>query len=231
MALSLGAEGSILAQGGSLLLTLRVESLGSAESAPLPAVDVTLLLPAGVVTAEGWSGSLRWKGIPVAPGAPFVQTLHLQVEGAGGGDAQVVEVGATAAAAGYAEVATGLLLGVATEGARSPADAAAAAAVTVGEGGAAVTSADGEVVLLAPAGVLPTGATVQMTELFDGLAALAAATPTVGVAPSPAACRESVARRYPVAIAENSCTRSAISDTHSVAFATGCHLPSHTGCR
>ena len=84
VALSLGAEGSILAQGGSLLLTLRVESLGSAESAPLPAVDVTLLLPAGVVTAEGWSGSLRWKGIPVAPGAPFVQTLHLQVDEAGG---------------------------------------------------------------------------------------------------------------------------------------------------
>ena len=87
----------------------------------------------------------------------------------------MVEVGATASAAGYAEVSTGLLLGVATEGARSPADAAAAAAVT---------SADGEVVLLAPAGVLPTGATVQMTELFDGLAALAAATRTSVATPA-----------------------------------------------
>ena len=183
VALSLGAEGSILAEGRSLLLTLRVESLASAESASAPlAVDVTLLLPPRVVTLEGSSGGLGWKGIPIAPGAPFVQTLHLQMDAATAGEAQVVAVTATAAAAGYETISAQTLLGVMAGSARAPADGAAPVAIA-GEGGAAVTSADGEVVLLAPAGVLPTGATVQMTELFDGLAALEAVTPTI-VAPA-----------------------------------------------
>jgi len=183
VALSLGTEGSILVEGRSLLLTLRVESLASAESASAPlAVDVTLLLPPGVVTAQGSSGGLGWKGIPIAPGAPFVQTLHLQMDAVTAGEAQVVAVTATAAAAGYETISAQTLLGVMAGSARAPADGAAPVAIA-GEGGAAVTSADGEVVLLAPAGVLPTGATVQMTELFDGLAALEAVTPTI-VAPA-----------------------------------------------
>ncbi|MCL4864218.1 MAG: hypothetical protein KJZ93_32725, partial [Caldilineaceae bacterium] len=170
--LDLRIDRFVMAPDETALLTMTLYSQVESDVAGLA---LALELPAGLVTAGGDRGELRWPLPPLAPGPEdspsWQQTLVLHADLAAiGAEEAVMTLAATLAAPGYEPVAATTLFGVAPP-----------ATVTTNVQSAAGTvlrDVERGVTLLVPAGAAPPGALFHYESLYRADEAIPTATPT-----------------------------------------------------
>jgi RHS repeat-associated protein len=176
--LDLRVDRFVMAPGETALLTVMVYSQVESD---VPGLTLALELPAGLATAGGESGELRWPLLSLAPGPEntpsWQQTLILQADLADVGVEQAaLTLVATLTAPGYETVAATTLLGVAPP----------ATVMTNIQSAAGTVLRDVErgVTLLVPAGAAPPGALFQYEPVYRADEATPTATPTPTVTPT-----------------------------------------------
>lgn len=157
--LRLQVDRLVLEPGATALLTLTVASSQPALGVNL---QVSLNLPAGLVTPQGETGGLRWNIPAPEPPQPFVQAVQLQVDPQALGSARaLLWLQATVTAEGYAPLMQEQYLGVA------PPTVPGSEIAQTANGTVLQDSASG-ITLLVPAGAAPVGATFHYTPRFRG---------------------------------------------------------------